>query len=166
MPGRISLECGGALGDELREVLREVFGINPGEYIRGPLRSTRVNNDICVIYEPIKGARLRPTMLFSGRWVGLSVKGLVVPSIQLLNEIYSREGPAAAIIVAEQGVKAFLYGNDVLVESVIEAYPPADGIVGVLDSTDMKVIGVAKYSKKEGVYKNVYDAGIFLRLLG
>lgn len=166
MPRRIFLQCNAALGDRLYRVLREVFGVGPDEYLRGPLRSFRVNDEICVLYEPIGRVELKPIALFSGKWAGLSVKGVVVPSIQLLNEIYSGKGPTAAILVAEQGVRAFLYGNDVLTESVIKAYPPANGVVGVIDAADMRVIGVAKFSKKEGVYENIYDAGIFLRLLG
>ncbi|RLG85170.1 MAG: hypothetical protein DRO39_06275, partial [Thermoprotei archaeon] len=90
----------------------------------------------------------------------------------------------AAVEVGVQGVRAFLYGNDILLQSVERLYPPIKrgGYVAVIDPADGRVIGVARAlydyrsieSLVEGlkrgsadpnapVFENVFDLGCFVR---
>lgn len=69
-------------------------------------------------------------------------------------------------MVKEQGIKAFLYGNDILPESVIKVIPPLKGVYAVVDPLDEEVVGFVEWSSIKNVYANIYDAGVFLRKLG
>jgi len=84
-----------------------------------------------------------------------------------------------SIIAKEQGVKAFLYGNDLLLASLEKVLEPAERgwYVAVLDSLDMVAIGIGKLLVspqeipmliREGrmlvpVVKNVFDLGTTVR---
>lgn len=144
--------------------LLSIFTDYPPRYFAENLHELCVGQ-VCVIYEPALDRLGDATILFSGKWVALQIKGELAPSVPLVEKIYSHEGYRAAIVVAEKGVKAFLYGNDVLPASVLEKHPPVENIVSVIDSSDYRIIGFAKYDKHRDVYKNIYDLGIFLRIL-
>jgi len=103
-----------------------------------------------------------------------------IPSTRLF-ELAMEKGfeIGCAVVAKSQGVKAFLYGNDLLVSSVERFLHPIEkGVyVAVLDKEDMKVIGIGKFVinpedfdryVKEGkmlipVVENIFDLGIFLR---
>ncbi len=103
-----------------------------------------------------------------------------VPSTQLFNYIHStgfRMGCAA--IAKTQGVKAFLYGNDLLLASLDRIIEPAERgwYVAVLDPEDMLAVGIGRLLIsphqipeliREGrmlipVVKNVFDLGLTVR---
>ncbi|MEM2524133.1 MAG: hypothetical protein QXS34_05135 [Desulfurococcaceae archaeon] len=155
----------GRVVERLRNALRELYGVNPEEYITSGLRYTCLGRDLCIIY----GTRYSPSKLFvlyEDSWIALYAKNTLTPSLCLIREIYEKHGMKAAIVVAEKGVRAFLYGNDILPQSVVEIMPPELGLYAVIDSSDMEVIGFAKWDGRRQVYENIYDAGIFLRALG
>lgn len=158
----------GVLKNKMRKslysLLRKLFDIEPGEFIPYELRYICFN-ELCVIY----GKNLdidTPTILYEDSWIGLYIKNIIVPSIPLTSKIFEKTGMKASIVVKDQGVKAFLYGNDILRESVIEIIPPDIGIYAVVDSSDNSIIGFARWSRVKGVYENIYDIGLFLRELG
>ncbi|MCI4462136.1 MAG: hypothetical protein JHC12_04180 [Thermogladius sp.] len=128
----------------------------------GKLRETCFDN-ICLIYQ---GVNELPRAVFSGELVGIVIEGHVAPSPQLYTKLFQRYGCRSCVVAADKGVKAFLYGNDLLLESVAEIYPPVDSYVAVLDSYDYSVIGVAKWDESSKVFKNVFDLGVYLRKLG
>lgn len=152
--------------DKLRKTVEELYGVDPSKYI--PLLANYVCfNEFCILYSGIKHLeKISATRLFEGSWIGVYYKKLVVPSVTLVKHIYAEVGTKAAVVVAEQGVKAFLYGNDVLLESVLRVIPPRKGLYAVIDSLDGEVIGFAKWDPARKVYMNVYDLGMFLRILG
>jgi len=103
-----------------------------------------------------------------------------IPSTHLFNMVREKGFSIGCSIVAKQhGVKAFLYGRDLLALSVERFLYPVekDMYVAVLDSEDMSVIGIGKLVidpsdlgklLSEGkvlalVVKNVFDLGILLR---
>jgi len=128
----------------------------------GELKETCFN-DLCLIFQGItelSGA------VFSGELVGIVKEGHVVPSPQLYTKLFQRFGWRSCVVATDKGVKAFLYGNDLLLESVAEIYPPVDNYVAVLDYYDYNVIGVAVWDESSKVFKNVFDLGVYLRKLG
>ena len=103
-----------------------------------------------------------------------------IPSTQLFDLIHRMGFRIGCSIVAkEQGVKAFLYGNDLLLASVERVLEPAERgwYVAVLDSSDMIAIGIGKLLVapheipiliREGrmlasIVKNVFDLGVTIR---
>jgi len=128
----------------------------------GELKETCFNN-LCLIYQ---GTTELSRVVFSGGLVGIVKDGHVVPSPQLYTKLFQRFGWRSCVVATDKGVKAFLYGNDLLLESVAEIYPPVDSYVAVLDYYDYNVIGVAKWDEPSKVFKNVFDLGVYLRKLG
>ncbi|MEM4541817.1 MAG: hypothetical protein QW159_01530 [Desulfurococcaceae archaeon] len=155
---------------KIERLVYELYGVSTGDLIPEDLRYTCFE-DLCIVYAhnprvPSTLSVTEITEIFGGRWIALYVKGTLAPSIPLVKEIYKRTGLRAAIVVSEEGVKAFLYGNDVLPESVIELVPPSKGLYAVIDYYDKDVVGFAKWNPKKRVYENIYDIGVFIRLLG
>jgi len=146
----------------LWEYLEKILGVDPSKYLPKQLYVTCFD-EYCIIHEKA-GREDKATLLYSGRWIGLIVHGKTCLSTYLYEEIYRERGYQAAIIVGDTGVKNFLYGRDVLEESIVEKYPPLNSQVAVIDQSDYRVIGVAE-PIKEGVYRNIYDIGIFLRVI-
>lgn len=127
-------------------------------------------------------AQLGIKPLFMGRIVGVAFDGKIYPSPWLLEDLYRCIGKIrSAIEAAQQGVKAFLYGNDLLVASVNKIYGPfkRGDIVAIIDPADGRVIGVARAAmapreieraRSRGrltdvAAKNILDLGWFLRVL-
>ncbi len=144
----------------------EVLNYDPYKLFKPPLYYTCFNNK-CIIHEK-SGKYYKSTLLYSGRWIGILINNKPYPSPLIYEEIYRRTGEyRAAIIIKEQGVKAFLYGNDVLMESIAKEYPPLEYPVAVIDQEDHRVIGVARRIKsRKPYYQNIYDLGMFLREWG
>lgn len=151
--------------DKFKSMLRQLYDANPEEYITRNLGYTCLGENICLIYNK-QHFFPKLLVLYENSWIGLYVKKTLVPSLSLIKEIYKKHGIKAAIIVNEQGVKAFLYGNDILPQSVVKVIPPKLGLYAVVDVSDEEVVGFVRWSSRKRVYKNVYDLGIFLRLLG
>lgn len=150
--------------DVLKRFIRRKLGYDPDRLLRGKLAYTCFNSK-CFIYQD--GLRFDgASLLYSGLWVGVLLDNKPYLSPVIYERIYSEKGIRAAVVIGEKGVKAFLYGNDVLEQSIIKKYPPLDGPLAVIDASDYSVIGVAEPAKQRGVYRNIYDLGMFLREWG
>jgi len=117
------------------------------------------------------------SVVYSGEWIGIVVDNKVYLSTIVYERVYKYLGEyRAAIKVSEQGVKTFLYGNDLFASSITEYYEPIYNPVAVIDSFDNRVIGVAepmvdqnelinalKKGLEKPVYRNIYDLGFFIR---
>ncbi|MEM1560336.1 MAG: hypothetical protein QXK24_01030 [Ignisphaera sp.] len=119
-------------------------------------------------------------VLSSGSLCGWIHSGRFVPAPHLFN-LSKRYGykHGCSVVVKPQGVKAFLYGNDVLLASFDHFISPVrkGDYVAVLDSSDMHAIGTGlllidrdEVEKliREGkmlvaIVKNVFDLGIHIR---
>jgi len=123
--------------------------------------------------------------VYAGLNLGFLTKNMFIPSPWLFEIIYKCVNTyISAVEVKERGVKAFLYGNDILLQSVEKVYPPIAKrmFVAVVDASDGRVVGVALalYGQdelqtllsrlREGsedpnkvVMKNILDIGCFVR---
>jgi ribosome biogenesis protein Nip4 len=127
-------------------------------------------------------AQLGIKPLFVGRVVGVIFEEEIYPSPWLLEDLYRCTGKIRSAIEAiQQGVKAFLYGNDLLVASVNKIHGPfkKGDIIAIIDPVDGRVIGVARAAMNPGeierarsigrlvdvAAKNILDLGWFLRVL-
>jgi len=155
--------------EKLKTTIKELYSVNPEYYIPPSTRLTCID-EFCIIHSEVSSTQeLRTSglrVIFEGTWLGVYTRGLILPSILIARRIFRDQGVQAAILVAERGVKAFLYGNDILPESVIKIYPPSRGIYAVIDGVDNEIVGFTRWSSEKRVYVNLYDLGIFLRLLG
>jgi 60S ribosome subunit biogenesis protein NIP7 len=143
--------------------LGEVLGVEPRKYLCGDLYYICFNNNCFIMCGA--GKYDSATLLYKGPWIGVLKGKRPYLSPQIYEKIYNDIGGfRAAIIVGDQGVKSFLYGNDILKESIIKEYPPLDQPVAVIDHSDYRVIGVAY--KSGNIYRNIYDLGFFLRVWG
>lgn len=113
-------------------------------------------------------------------WVRGKNKSKFIPSTHLFN-LAKDQGYSygCAVVAKPQGVKAFLYGNDLLVTSVERFLEPIEKnlYVAVIDSEDMRAIGIGKLVIDpkdlnkliaegrilELVVKNEFDLGVLLR---
>jgi len=152
-----------SLRGKLEEYLKIVLGVEPSEIIRGDLYVTCFD-EYCIVHEAA-GREERVTLLYSGMWVGVIVDYRIYPSIPVYEKVYSVKGLRAALVVGEKGVKNFLYGRDILEESVVAKYPPLNNPLAVVDQSDMRVLGVV-VPGSSGVYRHVYDLSMFLHILG
>ena len=120
--------------------------------------------------------------LAAGFHIGWFFRGAeFIPSPALLEHLYSCLGVIrGAVEVSDLGVKAFLYGNDILLQSVIKIYKPIEKgmYVSIVDHLDKHVIGIgrSKYGYRElrklmkfkelektlEVVSNVFDLGRYL----
>ncbi len=114
----------------------------------------------------------------AGLYLGRLRKGKpsFIPSINILQEIYQETGEVVnALVVAEEGLKPFLYGGDVLRKSVVSCHQPLKkGDVVAILGTDMRVYGLG-ISKIDGceelerrkdldeVASNLFDVGWYIR---
>lgn len=143
--------------------IEKILGADPSKYLPKQLYITCFSN-YCIVHEEA-GREDLVTLLYSGRWIGLIIRNKICLSTYMYEEIYRDLGEyRAAIIVGEKGVKNFMYGRDIFEESINEKYPPLNNQVAVLDEKDKHVIGVAE-PLKHGIYQNIYDIGIFLRII-
>jgi len=143
--------------------IHDILRADPRKYILGEPRLTYIG-ETCIIHEGLN--EYPATTIYSGRWIGLLINDKPYLSPVIYEEIYRDNGFRAAVIAKEKGVKAFLYGNDLLPISVEKIYGPRRGPVAVIDKTDYRVIGVVQWDPRMRVYKNIYDLGLFLRNLG
>lgn len=152
---------------KFRDIVEGLYGGEACKFVPDELYYTCFN-DFCMIYTATRDVLIgvRSTRVFAGRWIGVYYKKLLTPSIPLVNEIFREIGVKAAIVVAQKGASAFLYGNDVLPESVVQVIPPNRGIYAVMDQSDGEVLGFARWNPRKEVYENIYDLGLYLRLLG
>jgi len=114
----------------------------------------------------------------AGLYLGRFRKGKphFIPSINILQEMYEDTKKLVnALVVADEGLKPFLYGGDILRKSVVGCYPPVrkGDVVAVLGA-DMRVYGLGlsrvedcgELEKKrdlEEVASNVFDVGWYVR---
>lgn len=148
--------------EKLKIIIRDHYEVDPSRYIESVLKYLCIN-ELCIIYSSSKPDK---SIIYEGSWIALYSKKTLAPSIPLVKAIYREHGIKAAIIVAEKGVKTFLYGKDILPESIIEIIPPKKTLYVVIDSTDNEILGYAKWNPSKRAYENIYDIGIFLRQLG
>lgn len=106
--------------------------------------------------------------------------GRYIPSPHLYNFVkrFSKKF-GCGVVAKPQGIKAFLYGNDLLLASFEEALPPIikDRPVAVIDKEDYTAIGIGIASfdleeieslLKKGkmltpIVRNIFDLGIHIR---
>ncbi len=129
------------------------------------------------IHRFIKSLNINP--IIAGIVIGW-FRGEFIPSTNLFYFAKSNGFDfGCSIIASEQGVKAFLYGNDLLLASTQGFIEPVEKgmYVAVIDSSDMMPIGIGKlmidpmdvdYLRRSGrildvVAKNVFDLGRLLR---
>lgn len=148
---------------QLHYYIDNVLGVDPWRYISNRLYYTCLNN-ICLINEET-GRINSVSLIYSGLWIGLIINDRVYLSPQLYEKIYSENELRASIIVNENGVRSFLYGRDILEESIVEKHSPLNNAVSVIDRVDYRVIGVAE-PRDKGIYRNIYDLGWFIRIFG
>lgn len=149
--------------EKLRTYLSSVLEVDPNEYLCvEPLYSCFDN--ICLIFclQTTHGVPV-DALVYGNKWVGVVINNEPYLSLNIYEDVFRSKGYRASIVVSEKGCKAFLYGNDILRESIVVTYPPVNNPVAVIDSLDKKVIGVA--IPHGDVYKNVYDLGLFIRTL-
>ncbi len=147
----------------LRNYIRKSLRTDPSNYIDNSLIVTCLGKT-CIIHE---GRNIYPaTTLYSGRWIGLIIDDYPYLSPVLYEKIYMEHGFRAAVIARDKGVKAFLYGNDLLPISIEKVYGPTKYPLAVIDSSDHRVIGVVRWDPHDRIYRNIYDLGLFLRALG
>lgn len=118
--------------------------------------------------------------LYSGEAVGIVIGERAYPLPSLLEKLYRSSGRRACVEAKPQGVKAYLYGKDLLATSVEKIHRPFERntIVGVLDASDGAVIGVGRAMlgpedleapgldrDRVAAVKNIFDLGWFIRIL-
>jgi len=130
--------------------------------------------------EIINSAKSKLSIMHVGLFVGFYRRGLFIPSTELFNAARMNGLKfGCAVAAKQQGVKAFLYGNDLLVASVERFLEPVEKgmVVAVLDSEDLFTVGVGilKLSVDEFLkavsqgrmlevaVKNIKDLGLLLR---
>ena len=165
----------------LREYIERKLNAPWNEIVKEPLLKYCYNG-ICFIVSSSENVRKADLMkefnvVFGGEVIGIVYRGYVFPSLNVYERVFHETGEfRAAIIANEEGVKNFLYGNNLYASSIIEYYEPIDNIVAIIDNVDMKAIGVAKpivhgrrlreYIQRKlerPVYENIFDLGLFLR---
>ncbi|MEM3948470.1 MAG: hypothetical protein QXM76_02630 [Zestosphaera sp.] len=114
----------------------------------------------------------------AGVYLGRLRKGkpVFVPSTNVLQELYQVEGVLYnALVVAQEGLKPFLYGGDILRKSVVGCHPPlTKGEVVAVVGTDWNVygLGISKIrgcddldtlKDLEEVAANLFDVGWYIR---
>lgn len=120
-------------------------------------------------------------VLSAGLRVGEVVAGRLVPNPVFMEYVFRLTGRfRGAVVAREEGVRSFLYGRDLLYESLERVYPPVEKnmIVSVLDTSDLSVIGVGVFLEdigdvlswprrgeflKRPVVANIRDLGLYLR---
>ncbi|MEM0475139.1 MAG: hypothetical protein QXV93_07470 [Zestosphaera sp.] len=114
----------------------------------------------------------------AGLYLGRLRKGVprFIPSTNILQEIYDEIGRVInAFVVADEGLKPFLYGGDILRKSVLGCYQPVKKreVVAILGA-DMRVYGLGlskvdsceELSEKrdlDEVASNIFDVGWYIR---
>lgn len=114
----------------------------------------------------------------TGFYLGRLRKGMphFIPSINVLHEMYRETGRVInAFVVADEGLKPFLYGGDILKKSVLSCYHPVrKGDVVAILGTDMRVYGLGlskidgceelrEKGELEEVASNIFDVGWYIR---
>lgn len=151
------------LVEEIRSYFLNVLEVEPSIYLCDEPRFTCFN-EICVVYcSSIQRTIPDKALIYSGDWLGVLIHGKPYVSPSVYENVFMKKGYRASIFVSDKGCKAFLYGRDILKESIVSAYPPLNNPVAVVDASDHKVIGVAEPGGE--LFKNVYDLGLFLRVL-
>ncbi len=145
---------------QLHVFIEKVLEADPSKYIGSNLYYTCFNK-YCIVHSGSYKYE-RVTQIYSGEWIGFLFNNKIYLSPWIYMGIYRDRGIRAAVKISEKGVKNFLYGRDVLEESIIEKYPPLNNPLAVIDEADDRVIGVAE--PRRGFYRNIYDLGLFLRI--
>jgi len=155
--------------------------LGSGEFVvLGGMRQSRLYYVPRPLAGIINSAKSNLSTMHAGLFVGFYRRGLFIPSTELFN-VARMNGLrfGCAVVAKQQGVKAFLYGNDLLVASVERFLEPVEKgmIVAVSDSEDLFVVGVGilvlsadEFLKAvsqgrmlEVAVKNIKDRGLLLR---
>ncbi len=183
--GGITCEVSELVNELIKSLIREYLGNDVAEFTAGLGRFMLCRGEFSEAYLiPKELEGLVTKLLRSGRVpysVGMylgrvrSRKPRFVPSVNLLHITYCELGVRSALVVSLKGLKPFLYGNDVLKESVINCFEPVRRgyVVGIVGE-DGYVYGVglpvinscSELNLLKGsdvVALNVFDVGWFLR---
>lgn len=174
---------------EVEEYINKCFGSRFAEEIlakfdvkviskgRSIYRISLIPKNISKVLSTVSG-KVKPVGM--GLVIGWLKNGKFIPSTHLFNIARERGlRYGCAVVAKSQGVKAFLYGKDLLVASVEGFIEPVEKgmYVAVVDSEDMMVIGIGKLVIDpkmfkehlerglmiESVVENVFDLGAILR---
>jgi ribosome biogenesis protein Nip4 len=150
----------------LRNMIRD-YGGDPGKIISGR-PGLICMGEVCLISEASTRRYERATLLYKGRWLGVIYRGSILPSTEIVEEIFREKGPRNAIVVSDEGIKRFLYGRDVFPRNITRTIPPATGTLAVIDEADNSVVGFARLECIHGrrLYRNLFDLGVFIRRMG
>lgn len=171
-----------------KEYLNKCFADNYPEVVLGSgelvvlggMRQSRLYYVPRPLAEIINSAKSKLSIMHAGLFVGFYRRGLFIPSTELFNAARMKGLKfGCAVAAKQQGVKAFLYGNDLLVASVERFLEPVEKgmVVAVSDSEDLFVVGVGilvlgidEFLKAvrqgrmlEVAVKNIKDLGLLLR---
>lgn len=189
-PPNIEVCSGGSLMESLMEYILYCFGPSFRDFLNEHFELVKVassHRGAKVFAVPKYLAtyvrrleRERVKVLASGILLGWVWGGEFVPMAALF-ELARTSGfrVGCAVLAREQGVKAFLYGNDLLLVSFSGFLQPVkrDLLVGVLSEEDLHAVGVGKLCVDpqdvermlwEGrmldvIVRNVMDLGLFIR---
>ncbi|MEZ0394725.1 MAG: hypothetical protein ABWK00_06785 [Desulfurococcaceae archaeon] len=151
--------------EELRSYLAGI-GVDPTQFVGGGPLGLTCFGDLCLIHGgrcTLDGLRC----VWEGQWIGVIARGRAAPSTTLAEEAFrAAGGPRGAVVVDERAASLFLYGRDLFPGSVLELKPPPLKLLAVVDRVDGRVLGFVEWDEDREMYANVYDLGIFLRVLG
>jgi len=163
--------------EEAFSYIEKEFRILLHSSIRGWTRVMLYPN---LVYEALLKNSKKMRIVGGGILAGWLWGGKFIPSPYLYNFIYETfQKMGCAISAKPQGVKAFLYGNDLLLASLDKVLPPIKKgeCIAIVDSEDLKVIGIGilLYDEPEiaelikqgqmltAIVKNVFDLGVHIR---
>jgi predicted ribosome-associated RNA-binding protein Tma20 len=162
-------------GKEVLDHIRETYLISFFPSIKGWRKIMLLPQTLSLITYDSKVRIIGGGILAGWVW-----KEKFIPSPHLYNFIYENTRKLGCAVVAKpHGVKAFLYGNDLLLASLSKLLPPTKKgeYVAVIDPEDYRAVGVGilLYDENEikvliekgemltAIVKNVVDLGLHIR---
>jgi len=148
----------------LKALTKRLWMIDLDEFLCGHNYATCFDRE-CLLWSTSREL-VEARIIYEGSWIGLFHGKRLLPSTALVEKIFEKNYLRAAIVVSSKASELFLYGRDVFESSIVMKYGPVDSIVAVLEPEEKSVIGFASYDASCRCFRNLYDLGIFLRLLG
>lgn len=172
-------------GDEVLAHIVRLYGEGALGALRGytPMYCSGAFTEVYLLHARLLEAV--ETILASGRvpyFAGLyagrlrSARPKFIPSHLVIERVYRHLGrPVRAVRALERGIKAILYGRDLLAESASSCYEPVEEgeVLAVIGPDDYVYAigvsrvagcdGVAELKRTEAVAQSVFDLGWYLR---
>ncbi len=178
------LECALGGGELFTHVAR-LYSESALKAIEGyaPVYCSGLFTEVYLLREPLLEAvelmmRSGRVPYFAGLYAGRlrPAKPVYIPSHVLVERVYRHLGrPLRAVEASEAGVKAVLYGRDLLAESVSSCYEPVetgevlsvlgpDGFVYAIGLSRISSCGeIRRLRRTDAVAKTIFDLGWYLR---